>query len=291
MRRLMRELIFGGVSCQPFAPAGRLRETLPQQFHELVVIKIAGRGDDHVSRPELAAVIRQDGLLIEAAYRVLGAQDRLAQRMALKEILRENLVHEVIGVVLVHLDLFQNHPTLARNLFAVEDWVQDHVAENIDGYRQMFIQNFNVEADGFLAREGVHVAADGIHLARDVLRSAVAGAFEHHVLNKMGDAVDQRILMPRSGLDPDAHRDRADVIHLFGQDGQAVGQDLALDVAQFFNHNYRSERYNSLRSARERQLLEPVSRLAAGEPPDKRRAVSKLDEITRSDVGHTESNR
>ncbi len=260
---MMRELIFGGVVMPAVSALGKAGKALPQQLHEIVVIQITGGGNDHVSRPELAAVVGQDRVLIESPDRILRAQDRLAQRMALEEILGEDLVYEVVGIVLVHLDLFQNHAALAGDLLAVEDGMQDHIAENVDGYRQMFIQHFNVEADGFLAGEGVHVAADGIHLARNVFGGAVAGALEDHVLDKVRDAVDQRVFVPRAGLDPDAHRHRADVVHLFGEDGEAVGQDLALYIAWFFNHNYRSERSNSLRSADETRLPGFVSRPAS----------------------------
>ena len=88
--------------------------------------------------------------------------------MVLEEVLGEDLVHQVVGIVLVHLDLFQDDAALARDLLGVEDRMQHHVAENIDRDRQMLIQNFDVEADGFFAGEGVHVAADGVHLAGDV---------------------------------------------------------------------------------------------------------------------------
>ena len=53
----------------------------------------------------------------------------------------------------------------------------------------MLVQNFNVEADAFFGGEGVHVAANGIHFARNLFRGTVCGAFEHHVLNEMRDAV------------------------------------------------------------------------------------------------------
>ena len=69
-----------------------------------------------------------DGILIEAPHRLLGSQDRLAQRVVLEEILGEDLMHQVVGIVLIHLDLFQDDAALARNLVGVEDRMQDHVA-------------------------------------------------------------------------------------------------------------------------------------------------------------------
>jgi hypothetical protein len=92
--------------------------------------------------------------------------------------------------------------------------MQHHIAEHIDRYRQMLIQHFNVEADRFLAGKGVHIAADRVDLAGNVLRCPVARPLEHHVLDEVRDAVDPRVFVPRAGLHPDAHRHRANVIHL-----------------------------------------------------------------------------
>ena len=89
--------------------------------------------------------------------------------MILEEVLGENFVHQVVGAVLVHLEFFEDDPSLANNLAGIEGRIQYHVAENIDGYGQMFIQDFNVEADRLLAGKGVHVAANGVDLAGDIL--------------------------------------------------------------------------------------------------------------------------
>src|SRR5206468_1077671 len=90
--------------------------------------------------------------------------------------------------------------------------------------------------DALLGGEGVHVAADGIHLARNVFGRAVLRPFEDHVLDEVRDAVDVRIFVARAGLDPYADRNRTDVLHLFGQDGETVRQYLATNVAEFFHH-------------------------------------------------------
>ena len=62
------------------------------------------------------------------------------------------------------------------------------------------------------------------------------GALEHHVLNEMRNPIELRILIARSAVYPNPNGDRADVLHLFGNDGQPVGQDFAMDIPEFFNH-------------------------------------------------------
>ena len=60
---------------------------------------------------------------------------------------------------------------------------------------------------------------------------ARCGAFEDHVLDEVGDAVEGEGLVARAGIDPDSHGDGADVGDGLGEDEQAVGQAGAADVA------------------------------------------------------------
>jgi hypothetical protein len=62
----------------------------------------------------------------------------------------------------------------------------------------VLIEDFNVEANAFLGGECVHVPANRIDLPRDVLGTAMLSALEHHVLDKMRDAVPLGIFVARS---------------------------------------------------------------------------------------------
>ena len=95
----------------------------------------------------------------------------------------------------------------------------------------MLGQRLHVEADRFLTRESVKVAANRVHFARNVLRGPRARAFEDHVFDEMRDAVDLGRLAARAGLDPDTHRHGAEMIHSFGENDQAVRQYGATKIA------------------------------------------------------------
>ena len=138
--------------------------------------------------------------------------------MIFPEILGENLVDQVVGIVLVHLDLFENDAALAHDVFVVEDRVQHQVGENVERRGNMLIENLEVEADGLFAGECVEVSADRIDFARDLLRGARLRSFENHVFDEMRDAVHFGQLMPRAGPDPHAHGNRPDMLHALGQD-------------------------------------------------------------------------
>jgi hypothetical protein len=73
------------------------------------VIQVASCSNDDVSRLDVATVVMLQQRLVEPADRILCPQNRLSQRMILLEILGEDLMDEVIGIVLIHLDLFEYH--------------------------------------------------------------------------------------------------------------------------------------------------------------------------------------
>src|SRR5947208_15377817 len=95
---------------------------------ERVVVQMACRGKNHVARREAAGVVVEYDLLVEAGNRLLGPEDRSAQGVPLPEVLREGLVNEVIGFVLIHLDLLEDDALLASDVLRNEGWVEHDVA-------------------------------------------------------------------------------------------------------------------------------------------------------------------
>ena len=207
------------------------------EIDEVIVIEMPGGGYDDVAGSEAVRVGVEHGLALEFLYGFFGAEDRLAERMVFPEVLRENFVDEIIGIVLVHLDLFEDDAAFAGDVFGGECRMKNQVGENLKRDRNIFVQHLDVEADALLGGEGVHVAADGIDLAGDLLGGAVLGALEDHVLDEVGDAVRLRSLVARAGLEPNTDGSRADVLHLLGDDGEAVRQHLTTNIANFFYHD------------------------------------------------------
>ncbi len=211
--------------------AGQRGELPRYGLGKLLMVQVAGRGKDHVAAVKAVAVIGDQALPVQPGNRLRGAQNRPAQRMILPEGLREQLVDQHLRVVLVDLDLFQNHAALALNVGRVEDRVQHQVGQHIQRNGDVLGQRLDVEADGLLAGEGVQVAADGVHLPGNLLRGAGAGALEEHVLHKVGDAVHLRRLAAGAGFDPHPHGHRTHVLHPLGQHDQAVRQYGAAKIS------------------------------------------------------------
>ena len=88
------------------------------------------------------------------------------------EILGEKLVDEVFGIVLGHADFLEDHGLLARDVFRGEFRLEDHVREDVEGFREMLVEDARVEADHFLGGECVEHAAEAVDFARDVFRGA-----------------------------------------------------------------------------------------------------------------------
>ena len=68
---------------------------------------------DHVAGLEALLEEADEGVLLETADGFAGAEDGLAERMALPEILHKDFVDERVGIVLVHLDFFEDDAALA----------------------------------------------------------------------------------------------------------------------------------------------------------------------------------
>src|SRR6266404_1209923 len=143
--------------------------------------------------------------------------------MVLPEILSEDLMDEVIGIVLIHLDFFQDDATLASDVLGIENRIQHQVAEHVERNRKMFVQHFYTEADTLLGRKRVNVPANGIDLTRDIFSGPMLRALEHHVLDKVRYAVPLQVFVARTRLDPYSYRDGANMLHLLGDDAQSVG--------------------------------------------------------------------
>src|ERR1700756_4638967 len=156
--------------------------------------------------------------------------------MILPEVLREDLMDEVVGVILIHLDFFHDHAAFPGDVGGIEYGIEHQVAENVERHRDVLVKNLDVEADAFLGSKSVHVAANGIDLARDFLRGTVLRPFEDHVLDEMRDPIPFGIFVARTGLQPHSDRRRPNVLHLLGNHRQTVGQFLTANVADFLSH-------------------------------------------------------
>jgi hypothetical protein len=72
-------------------------------------------------------------------------------------------VHRVRGIVLVHGDLFEDHPALGVHVLGLDQRAGHHVGQHVDGQRQVGVQHPGVVAGVLLAGERVQLTADRVH--------------------------------------------------------------------------------------------------------------------------------
>ncbi len=195
------------------------------------MIEIAGRGNDEIAGREALLVEIQHGGLLKGANRFLGAEDRFTERMILPEILGKDLMDQILGAILVHLDFFQNHATFTNDILDRKHRIQYQVGEHFHRDRQVLVEDFNVEADTLFGGERIEIAAYRIDLPGNSFRRTIRGSLEDHMLDKMGEPVGSRFFIPGARLNPDADGNRTQMLHLLGDDGQAVRQHLSMNVA------------------------------------------------------------
>ena len=79
-------------------------------------------------------------------HRFRCSQDRQSQRVPTPEILCEQLVNQIFGIVLVHLDFFEDHLLFLGNVIVLKFRAQHQVGKDIERNRQVLIEDFGVEA-------------------------------------------------------------------------------------------------------------------------------------------------
>jgi hypothetical protein len=204
-------------------------ERAQHQVAHLVVLDVAGRRDDQVRRAVGAREIRPQPLAGERLDGFLRAEDRAAERMVGPEVLGEQLMDQIVGRILDHLDLFEDDLLFPIDVFLAEARPHDDVREDLDGERQMLVEHLDVVARVFLRRERVHLPADRIDRLRDVLGGARVGPLEQHVLDEVRDAALLLRLVARAARQPDADADRADMRHPLRQETETIGKHVAND--------------------------------------------------------------
>ena len=191
------------------------------------VLEIADRRHDQVARRIGVREVRAQQVGVERLDGFAGAENRTAERVILPEPLREELVDEIVRRVLDHLDLFDDDFLFALEVVDAERRVADDVGEDVDGEREMLVEDLDVVARVFLRGERVELAADRIDRLRDVFRRPAGRPLEEHVLDEMGDAAALGGFVARSARQPHADADRTNLRHPLGEKTKTVIENVS----------------------------------------------------------------
>jgi hypothetical protein len=149
--------------------------------------------------------------------------------MVAEDGLREEVVHELVGRVLVHRDLLEHY--LALGVDVRKERHVDHVAHHVERTLEVVVGDAHVD-DGVLAGRGrVQLAPERVEGLGNLLRAVGLRALEKQVLDEVGNAGAGRRLVPRTGPDPEAERHRAYAREALRDHTQArveLGEDVLL---------------------------------------------------------------
>src|SRR5215471_12100781 len=159
-------------------PARQLAEILGNHIDESRVLDAAGAGYDKIGRSVNGAEIVGNAVVIEGRERFRSTKDGAAERMIGPEARYKDLVDEIVGGVLDHVDFFEDDIALAVELVVREQGSGNQIAEQVKGSRQVLVEHFDIVACDLAAGECVDIAADRVALDRDFARGPIASAFE-----------------------------------------------------------------------------------------------------------------
>ena len=94
--------------------------------------------------------------------------------MIFPESLSEELVDQIVGRVLDHLDLFDDDLLLALDVVGTEGGIAHDVGQDVERQRQVLVEHLDVVAGVFLRGERVELSADRIDGLGDVFGSAAS---------------------------------------------------------------------------------------------------------------------
>ncbi len=162
--------------------------------------------------------------------RLLGSEDRPAERVILPELADEDLVDQVVRRVLHHADLFEDDAPLHLDVGLREARAEDDVGQQIERDVDLLVEHVRVEGGVLLPREGVHVPAENVDDAGDVGRRTALGPLEDQVLEEMRRPGVLGSLDGRTAAEVIPERDRSNVGESLDENGESGGEDLAPDA-------------------------------------------------------------
>jgi len=107
----------------------------------------------------------------------------------------EEVPRQVGGGVVDHADLFQDDPPFPLHLLLGEEGVDEHVAEDLEGFGEVGLLHAEVEAHDLPAGEGVQHTAHAVEGLVDLHVGAGRGSLEDQVLHEVAGAVGGRALL------------------------------------------------------------------------------------------------
>ena len=152
----------------------------------------------------MPAGIIQKLIALKFRYDFARSKRRIAERVSRKNVAHKIILHEILRRIFDRVNFFDNDGLLFGHFIRVKNRIGQHIGQNVDGERQMFVKKMRIIASQFFAGERIQMPSVSFQTFGNVAGFAARRAFKHHVLDKMRDAVFFRALIARAVLHPHA---------------------------------------------------------------------------------------
>jgi hypothetical protein len=159
-------------------------------------------------------------------------KNRQRERMTLPEIFGEEVVDEIVWSIFGLRDFLQHDLALTLDFRGIEHRLEKNIGEHVGRHLEVLAEHLGVVAGVLLAGERVEHPADAVESLGDFRGGAPFGALEKQMLDEMGDAILDRLLVARAVLDPYSDCRGDHLRHRLGDNPHAICQDA------FLNHAY-----------------------------------------------------
>ncbi|GIU90805.1 MAG: hypothetical protein KatS3mg010_1904 [Acidimicrobiia bacterium] len=197
------------------------REPGLAQRDDALVREVPGRREHDVRRPVVRPVVPDDRVAGHRRDALVRTDHLSPERVVREERTVEHVVHEVVGRVVAHGDLLEDHLALRLDLVGAQRRAPQHVGEDVERELQVLVGDAHVEHRVLVRGEGVHLAADGLDGRRELPSAAFLGALEQQVLEEVARAPLAGALVAPAAADPGADGHRPQVRQRLGDDAQA----------------------------------------------------------------------
>ncbi len=150
------------------ALARPIAEVPGDQLNRPVVLDRAGYGDHRGTRAVAAFPVAVEIVASHGPDRFASSQDRALQRMTGEHGLLKLLEGDIVRVVLVHVDLFDDDLPLGVDFLLPECRALQHLTQQPEPLLQVVVQHPRPETRVLLAGEGVGLGAERVECLRDL---------------------------------------------------------------------------------------------------------------------------
>src|SRR5580693_7283644 len=121
------------------ASGAEIAELALDEVQNFFVRDVTGGGDDQMIGREPVAEALDQMFATEAADGFRRAENRATERMLGPKAARENIVKLILGIVQVHLDVFENDLALFFYVFGTELGPKNEIGDDIKGDGEMLV--------------------------------------------------------------------------------------------------------------------------------------------------------